>query len=156
MRRWIGLVASLVVATGLIAAGGASASAATPTATVRPATCSGTIRITSFAFQPPTIAPGQSSAATLAARNCMAQTVQATSYWFGTWVGSTTGIPAGCPVIDPLPRSMTFAPNALVMLSTSYLVFPSCTATALQVTVRIGGSGGATLASRTATLTIKH
>ena len=154
MRRWIGLAASLVVAAGLVAVGGTSASAATPAA--QPATCSGTIHITSFAFQPSTVAPGQSSAATLATRNCTAQTVQANSYWFGTWVGSTTGIPAGCPVIDPLPRAVTFAPYARTTLSTSYLVFPSCTATALQVTVRIVGSGGATLASRTATLTIQH
>ena len=82
--------------------------------------------------------------------------MQATSYWFGTWIGSTTGIPTGCPVIDPLPRAVTFAPYARVTMSTTYLVFPSCRATALQVTVGIAGSGGATLASRTATLTIQH
>ena len=131
---------------------GASASAATPTAAIRPATCSGTVQITSPAFQPPTVAPGQSSAATLAARNCRAQAVQATSYS----IGSTTGIPTGCPVIDPLPHAVTFAPYARVTMSTTYLVLQSCTDTALQVTVRIAGSGGITLVSRTATLTIQH
>lgn len=156
MRRWLGLAASFVVAAGLLVAGGASASAATPSASSGPVPCSttSTIQITSFAFVPPTVAPGQSSTATLAARNCTAQTVQATSYWYGTWIGSTPGIPAGCPVIDPLPRGLTFPPHGSLTVGTTYLVFPSCTASALQITVKIVGSGGTTLASRTATLTI--
>ncbi len=156
MRRWLGLAASLVVAAGVLLADGAGASAATPAAASGPAGCSGTVQITSLAFVPSTVAPGQSSTATLSARNCTAQTVQANSYWYGTWTGSTPGIPAGCPVIDPLPRGLTFAPHASVTVATTYLVFPSCTANALQLTVKIVGSGGVTLASRTATLAIRQ
>jgi hypothetical protein len=116
--------------------------------------CTGTIQITSLAFAPPTVARGQSSVATLNARNCTTQTKQTTTYWSGRFLGSTAGIPAGCPAIDPLPRPATFAPHGSISLATTYLVFSSCAATSLQLTVQIVGSGGTLLATRSATLVI--
>ena len=154
MRRWVGLAASLVLAAGLVAAGATGASAATPTPTPAPCTSTSTVQITSFVFVPPSVPAGGSSAATLSARNCTTQTVQANTTWFGRFLGPTTGIPTGCPVIDPLPRGVTFPPRGSITLSTIYRTFPSCTATALQITVRITGTGGALLATATATLVI--
>jgi hypothetical protein len=139
MRRWLPAVALLAAAAGLVLAGGASASAATSQA-VTPATCKGTVHITSLAFSPETVTPGHSSVATLRARNCTGKTQQTSTFWFGRFVGSGPGIPTGCPAIDPLPRGATFQPYGKVKVSTSYLVFPSCTASSLQLTVRIVGS----------------
>lgn len=154
MRRWVGWAAALAVAGGLVVAGGASASAATPATAAGPALCTGTVQINSLTFVPSTVAPGQSSTATLKARNCTAQTLQTTTYWYGRFVGPTPGIPAGCPAVDPLPRPLTFTPHGSASLSTSYLTFASCTATSFQLNVRIVGPGGALLATRDATLTI--
>jgi hypothetical protein len=151
MRRWI--VTAVAVAAGL--AGAVAIAPAANAASFAPSACTGTVKITSFAFNPATIVAGQSSSAVLSARNCTAQSLQTTTYWYGTWIGSAPGIPAGCPAIDPLPRPLTFAPRASAGLSTSYLVFAGCTATALQVKVQIVGSVG-TLATATATLAITH
>jgi hypothetical protein len=156
MRRWVGWAASLALAAGLVTAGATSASAAVPAASSRPATCTGTIQITSFVFVPPAVPAGGSSTATLNARNCTGQTQQTGTTWLGRYIGSTTGIPPGCPVIDPLPRPATFPPHGSISLSTTYLTFASCTASALQVTVRITGSAGTLLATATATLIIQH
>src|SRR5438067_1962920 len=135
--RWM---ASIVIAVGLVAAGAVGASAATVSTTTG---C--TVQITSLAFAPATVAPGQSSVATVRARNCTRHSQQTATYWFGRFTGSGPGIPAGCPAIDPLPRAATFAPHGSVTLQTTYPVFRSCTATALELTVRIVGSGGAVL-----------
>ena len=156
MRRWVRLAASLVLAAGLVTAGATSASAAIPAASNRPAACTGTAQITSFVFVPPSVPAGGSSTATLSARNCTRQTVQTTTTWFGRFLGPTVGIPTGCPAIDPLPRPLKFPPRASVSVATTYLTFPSCTATALQITVRITDSTGTLLATATATLIIQQ
>lgn len=150
MRRALSWAAVLVVATALIITGASAASAVT----IRPAACTGTIRITSPAFSPSAVTPGQSSTATLHARNCTAQTQQTTTTLFGQFIGSGVGIPAGCAAVDPFPRPATFTPYGTVTLSTTYLVFSSCTASSLRITVQITGTGGALLATANASLTI--
>lgn len=150
MRRTASWIAALTVTAALTIAGGSSASAAP----AGPAACTGTVRITSLAFAPSTVPPGQSSTATLHARNCTSQTQQTTTTWFGQFIGSGVGIPTGCAAIDPLPRPATFTPHGTVTLSTTYLVFASCTATSLRLTVQITGSGGVLLATASTSLAI--
>ncbi|MBM9507600.1 hypothetical protein [Actinacidiphila acididurans] len=146
------------VLTALTAAAAAGAAAllapGVATADTPPTTCQGVIRADGLAFTPPAVAPGQSSAATLSAVNCTGQTQTVSETWLGTWVSSSTGgLPSGCPVIDPLPRSVTFTPYQRVATTTTYLVFPGCTADALRLTVRIA-QGGTVLEERTADLAI--
>ncbi len=152
MRRWMGFVAPLVMAAGLVAFGSAAAQAApvTPDACSTPAV----IQITSLGFAPASVTPGHSSTATLAARNCTATTQKTTITWTGQFISSSTSGPVGCPVIDPLARPTTFAPDASITQSTTYSVLASCTATGLQVTVKITSTTGTLLATRTATLII--
>jgi hypothetical protein len=152
MRKAVSGALTLLAAAALTITGATGASAAT----IRPAACTGVIQITSLAFSPAAIAPGQSSTATLQARNCTGQTQQTTATWFGQFIGSSTGIPTGCAAVDPLPRPTTFAPFSAIAQSTSYLVFSSCTASALRITVQITGSGGTLLASASTSLTITH
>jgi hypothetical protein len=99
------------------------------------------------------VAPGGSSTATLKAQNCTGQTISATATWIAQFQGSGGGLPAGCPVIDPIARPATFAPHGTVTQSTGYLVPSGCTATSLHLTVRIS-AGGSVLATGTANLTI--
>lgn len=150
MRKWVGWAASLVVAAGLVAVGTAASAA-----TVRPAACTstGTVEITSLAFNPPAVSPGGSSTATLKAQNCTGQTINASATWIAQFQGAGGGVPAGCPVIDPIARPLTFAPHGTATQSTGYLVFSGCTATSLHLTVRIS-AGGSVLATGTANLTI--
>ncbi len=147
--RWL---VALCVTAGLVGLGAVSAEAATSPA--HRTGCTGTVRITSLTFAPATVARGQSSTATLKARNCTGKTQQTTTYWFGHFSGAGTGIPAGCPAIDPLPRALALVPHGTGSLQTTYRVLPTCTATALTITVRVVGSGGTVLASRDATLAI--
>ncbi|MEE4542376.1 hypothetical protein V2S66_10430 [Streptomyces sp. V4-01] len=140
----------------LLGAGGARALAAGPGATPPPTTCSGVVRIDALAFAPAEIAAGQSSTATLVATNCTGQPQNVSETWAASWVSaSTTGIPAGCPVIDPLSRQATFAPHARAAASTGYLVFAGCTADALRLTVTVSQSG-VLLGRASATLLIDH
>lgn len=134
----------LASVTAAVAAGAAALLTAGPAvaaapATVPPTTCSGVVRIDGFAFDPPEIAPGGSSTATLAATNCTASSQTVSETWYGTWLSSsgTTGIPSGCPAIDPLPRTVAFAPHQSLGTSSAWYVFPGCTANGLRLTVRI-------------------
>jgi hypothetical protein len=119
------------------------------------ATCSGTdaVVITSLSFSPARVAAGQTSTATMVAQNCTAQPVSAISIWSARYVGSGTGIPAGCLAIDPVAFAANFAANGQVTRSLGYSTFAGCTATALQVSVNISSSG-TLLASGSATLQI--
>jgi hypothetical protein len=143
----------------LFAAGGVAAASSAPSVaspgSAPAVVCAGSIVVNSFVFNPAQVAPGQSSAATLVATNCTAATLATTQTWTGRFIGATsTGIPAGCPVIDPLQRSVSMPPQVAVSTTTSYLVFSSCTAVELQVTVTIRNSSGTTLAVATADLRI--
>jgi len=140
-----------VAALALAGAGAAPAMAAPAAA----AACSGTIDITSLTFDPPAATPGQTVTATIAAQNCTDQPQSASVLVVARFVGSSPGIPAGCPAIDPLPpQTASFAPNGGYTASQGYLIFSGCTATALEVTARFTGAAGALLATRTADLPI--
>lgn len=152
-------VTTVAVATGLLFAGGGVAAASSAPGAASPGSapgvlCAGGVIIDSFAFYPPQVAPGQSSSAVLGVTNCTATTLATTQTWTGRFIGASTGIPAGCPVIDPLLRTVSMPPQTEESTVTSYLVLASCTAVELQVTVTIRGTGGATLAQATAVLHI--
>jgi cellulase/cellobiase CelA1 len=152
MRRSAGVAGLIVLAVGLAVGAGAGPALASPAPAA--SACAGIVQINSLVFAPAAVTPGQSATATLVAQNCTSQSLQTSTVWFGRFVGSGTGIPAGCPAIDPIARPATFPPSGQVTVSTGYLVFANCTATDLQVTVRITGADGGVLAEQTADLTI--
>ena len=139
MRRSFRISSVVLACAGAVSAAGATAAAAAPASAAAPAACATTqtIEISSLAFQPPAVAPGQSSEAVLTAVNCTAQTQQASAEWLGRFVGPAPGIPTGCPAIDPIVFSMTFPPHGVLTDGVGYLVPGSCTATELVVTVEI-------------------
>lgn len=149
-RTLRGTAVALLAVAAIAVGAGPAAAAPTPV-------CTGTsvVTITGLAFNPDTVVAGQPSTATLAVANCTAQTQQVTATWLGRFVGADPGVPPGCPVMDPLPRSMTLSPYSQVFQSVGYVTFAGCTASALQLTVRLSGPSG-TLATRTATLAILH
>jgi hypothetical protein len=151
---------SLLTGLMIIAVGGlaATATASESAAAATPATAcavSTVIEITHFAFNPTSVFPGQSSTATLTARNCTNVSQQTSETWSGRFVSATgTGLPKGCPVIDPIALSVDFAPLGTNSTSVGYLVPQSCTATQLIVTVDIHGTTGILYAQGTAVLNI--
>ena len=158
MVRRIPAVAVALLSAAAVSVGCAevAAAATAPTAPApAPAACTSAqiIKITQLAFHPPAVAPGQIATAVLSAVNCTNQTQQTSATWSGRFLGASTGIPAGCPAIDPLALPMNFAPHAQLTGSVGYLVPASCTATDLQVTVLIYKQG-VLLAQRSADLPI--
>jgi hypothetical protein len=148
---------ALLAALMVIIGSGLTVTAASGTAAASPSACpvSAVIEITSFAFNPPAVAPGHSSTATLTAVNCTDQSQQTSETWYGQWAGPSTGtLPAGCPVIDPVAVPVTFPPNGTVSTSITYSVPAACTATQLTVTADIYGNNGVLLAHGTAVLQI--
>ncbi|MFG1806758.1 hypothetical protein [Streptomyces sp. NPDC049040] len=148
---------ALVTAAAALAAGTA-VSAAGPAAAAAPstpcATAASVVRIDGLAFDPPSVAPGGTSAATLTATNCTGRALTLGTTWSGRFLSDTSsGIPAGCPAVDPLPRPVTFAPHERVSVTTGYLVLAGCTADRLRLTVTLSRDGVA-LAGRTADLLI--
>ncbi|MHA6764972.1 hypothetical protein [Streptacidiphilus sp. PAMC 29251] len=111
----------LVGAAGVAsAAPSSSAGASAGVNAVSPTACSGVVQITAFAFHPPRVPAGQTSPAELTLKNCTAATQQVNETWLGRFSGSSTGIPAGCPVLDPFLRPVTLAPHAKTTTSTTY------------------------------------
>jgi cellulase/cellobiase CelA1 len=146
--RRLAVVAALATI-GAIPVHAATAQAADPTPP-----CAGPVQITSVTFNPANIAPGQSSTLTMTAQNCTAQEQQASFFAYGRFFrGSDTGIPPGCPVIDPLPpRTVTIAPGATFTATQGYTTFASCTADRLVGTVSL--TAGGVTANANATLLI--
>jgi hypothetical protein len=132
-RITVRLVAGTVLAALAVVAAPADALAAGPV----PPTCTQIVRITGLAFTPPAVAPGGASAANLALHNCTPSSEAVTATWLGRFVGADGGIPAGCPVLDPLPQRATLGPYGDFHSAVTYTVPASCTATQLQVTVRV-------------------
>jgi hypothetical protein len=145
MRRLIALALAALcgLASALAAPGG-----------VQAAPCSAAVQITSLTFNPPQASPGQGSAATVVVRNCAAQQQTFSAMTTARFLGATSGIPAGCPVLDPLPPSQVTLPAGGTWSGTTgYTVFSGCTATVLRVTVRLSDQTG-TLDTATADLPI--
>jgi len=113
-----------------------------------------TVAITSLHFHPRAVAPGGSATVRLRARNCTTQAQSATLTWLGRFSDAGGGIPAGCPVIDPLAQPAQFAPRGRIRVHLGFTVPAACTATSLQETARLSGASGVVFAEQTATLGI--
>lgn len=149
--------AACLATAAAVTAGGtaaAAAPAAPPTVGTPCASATPGVRIDSLSFSPPSVPAGGASTVSLVATNCTDQVRTVSETWWGRFMSdSSTGIPAGCPAIDPLGRSVTFAPHERVVTSTSYFVFSGCTADRLRLTVTMA-QDGVPPASRTADLLI--
>ncbi len=150
-RLLLAAVTAAVPALALIPAAAGVANAAPA-----PAACSGVIAIQQFAFSPPSVAAGQSSALNLAVQNCTGQTVQGQIEWYGHFTGPGGALPPGCPVLDPIALPYTIAPNGTYLASPQYGdTLPGCQATGLQISVQLTVANVAgTAAQATATLGI--
>ncbi|WP_031512284.1 hypothetical protein [Streptomyces sp. NRRL F-5123] len=149
LRSLLALPAAALAAAAVPAAGGPAAADTAPPAACAPAVVAGDL-----AFSPPSVSPGGTSSASLTVTNCTGEPQTVGETWYGRFLsGSSAGLPAGCPVVDPLPRPVTVAPHASVTSATGYLVFPGCTADRLRLTVTLV-QAGTTLGSRTADLLI--
>jgi hypothetical protein len=144
-----------VLGLGLTAAAPASALAA-PHAASDCAGAAQPVVVDGFAFDPAAIPPGTSSTADLISTNCTAGTLATQEQWTGQWISATgTGIPAGCPVIDPLPADVTYQPNQELAENTIYNVPAGCEAVELAVTVKISIPTGSAASIVTATAYLK-
>ena len=147
-RRFLVRVVLLVGAVAAAGEMGAASSAAR-----RRMACT-TLAITSLRFRPRAVARGGSATVRLRARNCTTQAQSATLTWLGRFSDAGGGIPAGCPVIDPLAQPAEFAPRGSFRAHLGFTVPAACTATSLQETARLSGAGGVVFAEQTATLGI--
>jgi hypothetical protein len=131
----------------------------TVTATLQfSAACTDGIAISQFAFSPVTVPVGQTSTLTLVLRNCTSQALQGSSTWQPAFTGAGTGLPPGCPVLDPVSFSYSMAPGS-TSTATLGLGDPiaSCQATGIQATVNVLVNGvTGTAATATANLVITH
>ena len=146
------MAGTALAAVGLLAASAGAAQASTSTSHAL-FSCTGVVQITHLGFTPSSVSPGSTPAADLNLRNCTGVSQSTTATWFGRFIGSSAGIPPGCPALDPLPQPATLAPHGKFHSSVGYQVPVSCTASQLQVTVRIQ-QGGTVLAQETADLAI--
>lgn len=151
------LTAPAALGLGLAASGPAAAAVVHPAAGCTGASAD-PIAINGFAFAPAQVAPGGSATADLITTNCAATSVASTEEWSGQWLPLATSgaAPAGCPVIDPLLRSVTYAPGQELAENTSYTVPVGCQAAELAVTVTISVNAGAETQATTAYLVIER
>jgi hypothetical protein len=151
MRRLVhslGLIsAATLLAIGMAGAAHGASAAAT-------ATCTNGVQIDSFTFTPPSVPAGQLSTATLVVESCTGASQPDSTMWYGRFMSSGTGIPAGCPVFDPLILPTNIPASGTASSSLGFLVPTSCTATSLQVTATVRSAAGVTLVTATASLAI--
>jgi hypothetical protein len=116
----------------------------TATATLQfTAACTGsTIAVDQFSFNPAAVTPSQSSTLTLVLHNCTGQTAAGSSDWYPALTWSGTGLPPGCPHLDPVAFTYSMAPGA-TSTTTFGLGDPiaGCLATGLQVTANVYENG---------------
>ena len=154
VRRSVRTASVVLACAAAISAAGTTAAVAQTPARGTACSTSQPLQITGLSFQPPAVFPGQTSTATVTVLNCTGQSQKAGAQWMGRWVGTSPGLPAGCPVIDPVILQMSFAPHAQSSSSLGYLVPGSCTASALVVTVEVI-QNGTVVAERSAQLVIE-
>lgn len=145
----------LTIAAPASAAPASAAAAPHTTGTTGPAVACATatpVVIDGFAFDPAAIPPGDSSTADLISTNCTAGTLTTQEEWTGQWISASgAGIAAGCPVLDPLVRDVTYQPGQELAENTVYDVPAGCEAVELAVTVKISIPTGTSTAIATAT-----
>jgi len=138
----------------LCATGTAAAASGTGASGVGTAACTGEISLTQT-FTQASYTPGQSATVDLTVVNCTSQTLTTHLIPYGRFIDSANNIAAGCPAIDPIELTVTFAPNATYTNSFGYTVFPTCTAISFQaVDTFSDATTGAQLAQGTASVPI--
>ena len=151
------LTGSTALGLSVAAAGPAAAAADRPDAHAAPLVCTTAtpIELNGFAFAPPEVTPGNTATADLITTNCSAGTLATEEEWTARWL-PLTGLPSGCPVIDPLVRGVSYAPGQELAVNTGYLVPAGCQAAGLAVTVQISLSTGANVLTATTDLKIEQ
>lgn len=121
-----------------LAAVGLMALPATPAvADPVPPACTPSVQTTDLALDPDTVIVGDSTTATLVVRNCSPDPEPVTATWTGRFLGPHSGIPHGCPVIDPLDQQATLAPYSESHLTLKYTVPSACRALGLVIIVQV-------------------
>jgi hypothetical protein len=143
-----------------LSAGGTSVGSFTAPLTIGQSTCTGTVQVTSFTFQPPTVLAGVNATATLVLQNCTSSAVTVQGLWaFHLSEPGVNGVPPGCTAFDPLGQQSTIAANGSATQTLTFSTFaatlPQCAATGLDVSVNLS-SGGTALGTATAHLTIQR
>ncbi|HEV2345382.1 MAG TPA: cellulose binding domain-containing protein [Actinocrinis sp.] len=141
MRRILGIATTLLLAVPIF---GGTAAAAVGGTSAAAASCTGTIDITQISMTPASVTPGQGATMNFTAVNCTSQSVTTNLIEYGRFLGpgSSTGVPQGCPVIDPIAPSVTFAPNGTYTGTIGFQVFSGCTATSLEGIINFENSSG--------------
>jgi len=92
---------------------------------------------TDLALDPDTVLVGDATTATMVVQNCSPDPEPVTATWTGRFLGPYSGIPVGCPVIDPLDQQATLAPYSESHLVLTYKVPSACRALMLLIIVRV-------------------
>ena len=129
---------ALVAVLALACAGGGGA-----TAVVQPSAC--VVTISRFAFRPSTAPEGSPVTLRMTVQNCTSQPQRVGLTRFGTE-------PPGCPVIDPITRTVTINPQSAYSERSPMTASP-CRGTE-QFTERVTDHNGTLLAQATAVLTV--
>jgi hypothetical protein len=114
----------------------------TVSATLQFVTCTNGIAITQFSFSPATVQGTQTSTLTLVVQNCGSQALQGETVVAPKFTGTGSGLPPGCPVLDPLAFPFSLAPGG-TSTSTLGLGNPiaSCQATGATATANVSVNG---------------
>jgi hypothetical protein len=114
----------------------------TVSATLQFVACTNGIAINQFSFNPGTVQGNQTSTLTLVVQNCGSQALQGLSVVAPKFTGAGSGLPPGCPTLDPVAFSFSLAPGAS---STSTLGLDNpvatCQATGIAVTANVSVNG---------------
>jgi cellulase/cellobiase CelA1 len=147
-RLLLAVVTAMLPIAAILALGAANAATAT-------AACSGDIAIEQFAFNPASVPAGQTSTLSLVAQNCTNQTLQGMVTRFTEFTGPGTGLPQGCPEVDPIALPFTLAPGASYTNSQQQGdTISGCEATGMTATVEFSVNNVGTVAQATANLVV--
>ena len=120
--------------------------------------CSDGVALNQFYFNPVTVNTGQYSTLSLVLQNCTSQAIQGQTSWSFQFTGSGSGIPPGCPVLDPIDKNYTIAAGGTTTLTEQLGdSIQGCPATGLKANVGVLVNGQSTTgyaATATASLSI--
>jgi hypothetical protein len=134
----------LAAGAALFLAVGSWVAAPFPAASAQPLASGCVAQITTYRFRPATVAAGATSTLVLKVQDCTNHAVAVSLEQFGG--GS------GCPVLDPVSAPATLRPGHTYVRRQTWTA-PDC-AGPLTLTIRVDSTGGAVLATSSASLTI--
>jgi hypothetical protein len=118
--------------------------------------CPNGVVIKQLSFSPASVPVGQVSTLTLVLQNCGSQAVAGSTIWIPKFTWAGTGLPPGCPTLDPVDMTYSLAAGATTTQTLGFEdPLASCQATGLQATVNVSVNGvTGTAATATANLVI--